>query len=153
VHFAPTSARPAATDFSIRKRFVCLAAALLFVAAQVQDLVHLAHARHAPCVEHGGMCHLEGEADAALVPDALVVFAPEWVPLVGRPSERGDHGREDCQTCAREREHGLSALVVVVRSPEYVTAYHPPGIGRGRSALDQAGLWRLAAKRGPPVAG
>lgn len=155
VHFPPTSVRSAAIDTPTRGPFVRLAVALLFIAAQVLGLVHLAHVRHTPCVEHGGMRHVEGGhgGHASLAPGAFVFDAPDATPQAGRSASEGDHGHEDCDTCAREREPGLPATVVELRAPVRTTTGVARRVGPGRTAVDQAGRWRLAPKQGPPTLG
>jgi len=151
VQASPTSARFAAMDPVTRLRFTRLLVATLFIVAQGLGLLHLAHVRHTPCAEHGGMRHVEGGhgARAAVLP---ALDAPEAAPQAGRSGAgEAEHAHEDCSSCARERDFGLAATPVDPRPPAYVVSVPVRRFGPGRADVDQAGLWRLAPKQGPPA--
>lgn len=156
VQASPTSARFAAIDPVTRLRFTRLIVAALFIVAQGLGLLHLAHVRHAPCAEHGGMRHVEAGhgRHAAVAPGALAVEVAEVAPQAGRSGTgETDHGHEDCSSCARERHLGLAAAVVEFRAPVFVPNGVARRVGPGRVDVDQAGRWRLAPKQGPPTLG
>jgi hypothetical protein len=154
VHTLPTSARSAAIDALRPHRLVALAVTLLFVAAQALGLAHLAHVRHAPCVEHGGMRHLEDAHGETRAPSVDAAPALGGGPLAGASdAEEADHGHEDCSTCAREREPGLPGLSLTVPRPAFALL---PGLDArptGRTDVDGSQRWRLAPKQGPPTLG
>ncbi len=149
----PPSVRPAATAALSRHPLLAFAVTLLFVVAQGLGLAHLAHVRHAPCVEHGGMRHVE---DARATPEdaARVARRPAPAPLAGA-SDAGnaDHGHEDCSTSTREREFGLPSTSPSLSVPLFVTARPRGLVPTGRRHLDDSQRWRLAPKRGPPTLG
>ena len=119
--------------------------ALAFGLSQVIGFLHLALVQHAPCLEHGGMMHVEGGGGHT---HSGVDQADSRTRIAAGDVE--DHNHEDCTFGLRDRDALAPGHVPELTPPRFVVAVvrvttpHATDFAR-------APLWLVAPKRGPPV--
>ena len=116
---------------------------LTFAVSQLVGYLHLAFVQHAPCLEHGGMMHVE---EGGHTHTALEQVDPQTRLAAG---DVEDHNHEDCVFGLREREAAAPDAAPEVTPPRFVVATlraTPPYA----TAFAPAPRWLVAPQRGPP---
>jgi hypothetical protein len=117
---------------------------LAFALSQIVGFLHLALVQHAPCLEHGGMMHVE---DGGHTHTAQEQADPLTRLATG---EIEDHNHEDCVFGLRDRDAVAPDAAPEVSPPRLLAATRPAATPYAAD-FAHAPLWLVAPKRGPPA--
>ncbi len=144
--------RPHRIRAPTRRIFSVTALALLFLVAQLGNLIHHTAVQHVTCAEHGKQIHVDvdhARADDALAAFTIEVRHPLGPIALGSPFAPHSDDHDHCGICATTRELEtdsavLASVVADIGSSAEVIAR------ADRLIVDEHG-YRLAPKTSPPA--